>query len=673
MVFFRKEEVAANQPTTTPEEGEFTALQQAIEKASLPQAAAAIAAGELSRLKKTDQSLPEYAITHSYLTFLAALPWKRATDDHLYFKQVQVLLDKEHYGLAQVKERVVEFLAVQNLREQKKYDLLVVDDEQIARTNLGYVLAKEGYRVETAANGLEALSQLQKRRFDLVLTDLKMDKMDGNQLLEAAKQLDSDTQVVMITGFATVGSAVEALRKGAAHYLPKPVNFDELRAVIRQILNNKQRLQLSRGPVLCFTGPPGTGKTSIGRGIAAALGRKFVRISLAGLKDEAELRGHRRTYVGAMPGRILNEIKRVGVKNPVFMLDEIDKIGNDFQGDASAVLLELLDPEQNTHFSDHYLDIPFDLSSAIFIATANVIENIPGPLRDRLERIEFAGYTEREKLSIAQQFLVPRQLSAASLEEQALIFEAAAILKIIRDHTREAGLRGLEREIAAVCRKLARLCVVDQTVNHGMQVDAELVAKLLGPPKYAHAAGDTRGRIGVAAGLAWTEAGGEIMYVEAGIMKGTQQLILTGSLGQVLQESARTALSYIRSQAETFGIEADFFSGRDIHIHLPSGAISKDGPSAGLALALALISLLTRRHVRPDVAMTGELSLTGRILPVAGLREKLLAAQREHMSTIIVPAANSADVQRLEAEIVEGLEVVLVDDFTQVVEQALEC
>jgi ATP-dependent Lon protease len=655
-----------------PEEGEFASLQQAIEKASLPQAAAAIAAGELSRLKKTDQSLPEYGIAHSYLTFLAAMPWQRATDDHLDLKQVQALLDKEHYGLAQVKERVVEFLAVQNLREQKKYDLLVVDDEQIARTNLGYVLAKEGYRVEIAANGLEALSQLQKRRFDLVLTDLKMDKMDGNQLLEAAKQLDPDTQIVMITGFATVGSAVEALRKGAAHYLPKPVNFDELRAVIRQILNNKQRLQLNRGPVLCFTGPPGTGKTSIGRGIAAALGRKFVRISLAGLKDEAELRGHRRTYVGAMPGRILGEIKRVGVNNPVFMLDEIDKIGHDFQGDASAVLLELLDPEQNTHFSDHYLDIPFDLSSAIFIATANVIENIPGPLRDRLERIDFAGYTEREKLSIAQQFLVPRQLSAASLEEQALIFEAKAILMIIRDHTREAGLRGLEREIAAVCRKLARLCVVDQTVNHGMQVDAELVAKLLGPPKYAHAAGDTRGRIGVAAGLAWTEAGGEIMYVEAGIMNGTQQLILTGSLGQVLQESARTALSYVRSQAETFGIEADFFSNRDIHIHLPSGAISKDGPSAGLALAMALISLLTRRHVRPDVAMTGELSLTGRILPVAGLREKLLAAQREHMSTIIVPAANGADVQRLEAEIVEGLEVVLVDDFTQVVERALE-
>lgn len=391
MVFFRKEETPAGANKVSTGEDDFSALKEALDRADLPQAAAKIAATELERLKKTDPSQPEYAISHGYLTFLAALPWARSTDDNPDLPRAQSILDKEHFGLGPVKERVLEFLAVQNLRNQKKFDLLVVDDERIARTNLAYLLAKEGYRVETAANGLEAMALLTKRRFDLVLTDLKMDKMDGNQLLEAAKQLDAETQVVMITGFATVGSAVEALRKGAAHYLPKPVDIGELRSVVHQLLDRKKHLQMNRGPILCFTGPPGTGKTSIGRGIADALGRRFVRISLAGLRDEAELRGHRRTYVGAMPGRILNEIRRVGVNNPVLMLDEIDKIGQDFQGDASAVLLELLDPEQNTRFVDHYLDAPFDLSAAIFIATANVIEKIPGPLRDRLERIDFPG------------------------------------------------------------------------------------------------------------------------------------------------------------------------------------------------------------------------------------------------------------------------------------------
>ncbi|MDA8139996.1 MAG: response regulator, partial [Desulfobacteraceae bacterium] len=608
---------------------------------------------------------------HNYLTFLADLPWSKSTDDTLDLKRAQAVLDAEHFGLGPVKERVLEFLAVQNLRSQRKFELLVVDDERIARNNLAYLLAKEGYHVEAAANGLEALELLRKRRFDLVLTDLKMDKMDGNQLLEAAKQISADIEVIMITGYATVGSAVETLRKGAAHYLPKPVDVTELRSVVRQLLGRKQQLKMNRGPVLCFTGPPGTGKTSIGRGIAEALGRRFVRISLAGVRDEAELRGHRRTYVGAMPGRILSEIRRAGVNNPVLMLDEIDKIGQEFQGDAASVLLEVLDPEQNSRFVDHYLDAPFDLSAAIFIATANVIERIPGPLRDRLERIDFTGYTELDKLAIAKSFLVPRQLTAAGLSPLNIDFQDAALLKVIREHTREAGLRGLEREIAAVCRKLARLCVMDQEQGGRMVVDDPMVASLLGPGKFVHETKSPQGRIGVVAGLVWTEAGGELMFVEAAIMAGTQQLILTGSMGQVLQESAQTALSFVRGQAATFGFPADFFARSDIHIHLPAGAISKDGPSAGLTMAVALISLLTQRPARPDVAMTGELTLSGRILPIAGVREKIMAAQREQIHTVILPKANAADLQRLEPELVQGLEVILADDVGVVVEKAL--
>ncbi|MBI5553089.1 MAG: response regulator [Desulfobacterales bacterium] len=671
MVFFRKEDTIPGTSQTPVDENDFSTLKQALDRAGLPPGAAKIAAVELERLKKTDPSQPEYAISHGYLTFLADLPWAKSTDDNLDLKRAQAVLDTEHFGLGPVKERVLEFLAVQNLRNQRKFDLLVVDDEKIARTNLAYLLAKEGYRVETAANGLEALELLNKRRFDLVLTDLKMDKMDGNQLLEAAKQVNPDTQVIMVTGFATVGSAVEALRKGAAHYLPKPVDIAELRAVVRQLLDRKKQLQINRGPVLCFTGPPGTGKTSIGRGIADALGRRFVRISLAGLRDEAELRGHRRTYVGAMPGRIMNEIRRAGVNNPVLMLDEIDKIGQDFQGDASAVLLELLDPEQNAHFVDHYLDAPFDLSAAIFIATANVIDRIPGPLRDRLERIDFPGYTEPDKLAIAKRFLVPRQLTAAGLSPQADAFQDAALLKIIREHTREAGLRGLEREIAAVCRKLAKLCVLDDETGCRPQVDDAMIATLLGPSKYLHEKRGLKARVGVVPGLVWTESGGELMFVEAGIMAGSQQIILTGSMGQVLQESAQTALSYVRGQAAAFGIPADFFARSDIHIHLPAGAIAKDGPSAGLTIAVALISLLTQRPARPDVAMTGELTLSGRIMPIAGLREKIMAAQREQIRTVIVPQANAADLQRLETELIEGLEVFPADDVAAVVALAL--
>lgn len=671
MVFFRREGPPSAEDSNSAPSDDLSSLQKAIENAHLPHPASAVAVNELNRLRKTDPSLPEYTLIQSYLDFIMALPWDHHTHDSLDLERAESILNAEHFGLGPVKERMIEFLAVQTLRSQETLQLLVVDDEKIARTNLEYVLTKEGYRVDTAANGVEALARLQKQRYDLVLTDLKMDKMDGNQLLDEVKRLDPEARVVMVTGFATVGSAVDAFRKGAAHYLPKPVNIDELRSVVRQTLDSKKHLQMKRSPVLCFAGPPGTGKTSIGRGIAAALGRKFIRISLAGLRDEAELRGHRRTYVGAMPGRILNEIRRAGVNNPVFMLDEIDKIGQDFQGDAAAVLLELLDPEQNAHFVDHYLDLPFDLSSAIFIATANVIERIPGPLRDRLEMIDFPGYTEKEKLNIAQHFLIPRQLAANSLPRQAMTFTDAAVLKLIRGYTQEAGLRGLERQIAAVCRKMARICVQNPEAA-AVAIDEQLVGRLLGPHRVNHETADASRRVGVVTGLVWTEFGGEIIFVEAGIMQGLQQLILTGSLGQVLQESAQTALSFVRSYARQFGIAPDFFRGHDVHIHIPSGGISKDGPSAGLTIAVALISLLTGRRVRPHLAMTGELSLSGRILAVWGLKEKLLAAQRAGIQCVIVPRANSADAERLETDVTEGLEVILADDVAAVVERALE-
>jgi len=428
---------------------------------------------------------------------------------------------------------------------------------------------------------------------------------------------------------------------------------------------------MSRGPILCFAGPPGTGKTSIGQAIAEALERKFVRLSLAGLRDEAELRGHRRTYVGAMPGRIINELKRLEVRNPVFMLDEIDKIGQDFRGDPASVLLEILDPEQNGHFVDHYLDVPFDLSGAMFITTANVVEKLPAPLLDRLEVIYFPGYTEAEKINIAKHYLIPRQLRDHALHQMGLDFTDGGIAKIIRDYTREAGLRNLEREIAMVCRKLARICLHDMGKSCALTVDETLVEKFLGPRKFSHEVAEAGNQVGVTTGLVWTEFGGEIIFVEASRMKGHKQLILTGSLGSVMQESAQTALSFIRSHAEHFGLDPDFFSNSDIHIHFPAGAIPKEGPSAGVTIALALISLLTGRAARRDVALSGELTLSGRLLPVSGIREKILAAQRAGVHTVVFPKKNEVDLNDLEEEVKQGLEIVLAEEIEPLVDLVL--
>jgi ATP-dependent Lon protease len=666
MVFFRK---ATEEERPKPAQ-ELVELRTGVQQAHLPEAVAGIAIKELERLEKTDPSVAEYSIGLNYLDYLLALPWNRLTEDNLDLKRAERILESQHYGLQHVKERILEYLAVRTLCSVQTSQVLVVDDEEIARTNLEYILRKEGHRVSTAANGREALKKVRAQEFDIVLTDLKMEKMDGIQLLESVKQIAPNTEIVMVTGYATVSSAVDALKKGAAHYLSKPIKLDELRSTVRGIIDRKRHIQMNRGPVLCFAGPPGTGKTSIGQGIAEALERKFVRLSLAGLRDEAELRGHRRTYVGAMPGRIINELKRLEVKNPVFMLDEIDKIGQDFRGDPASVLLEILDPQQNNNFVDHYVDAPFDLSGVMFITTANVVENLPAPLLDRLEVIYFPGYTEQEKMQISKNFLIPRQLREHALAHLGIEFTEGAIAKIIREYTREAGLRNLEREIATVCRKLARICVQSKGTC-AVSVDEELVEKFLGPRKFTHEVAEFDNEVGVTTGLVWTEFGGEIIFVEATRMMGHKQLMLTGSLGNVLQESAQTALSYIRSHAEKFGLNPDFFTDSDIHIHLPSGAIPKEGPSAGVTIALALLSLLTGRPARREVALTGELSLSGRILPVSGVREKLLAAQRGGVKVVVFPKANEADITNLEDEVKEGLEIVLIEAIEPLVDLVL--
>jgi len=670
MALFRKTE-KIEQPSSPPTSEDLDALRTAVGKAQLPEQAAAVAKRELERLEKMDASLPEYSIGLNYIEFLLALPWHAFTEDNLDLKRAENILETQHYGIRHVKERILEYLAVRTLCSTREYHILVVDDEEIARTNLQYVLQKEGYHVLTAGNGLEALEEMKQREFDLILTDLKMEKMDGIQLLESARRIAPLTQIVLITGFATVSSAVAALKKGAAHYLPKPIDLEELRSTVKQLHEKKRYMQMTRSPILCFSGPPGTGKTSIGRSIAEALERKFVRISLGALRDEAELRGHRRTYVGAMPGRIINEIKRLGVKNPIFMLDEIDKIGQDFRGDPASVLLEILDPEQNSHFTDHYLDLPFDLSSVMFIATANVVERLPAPLLDRLEVIQFPGYTEQEKANIATKYLIPRQLREHGLSHAGVEFTPEAVVKIIRDYTQEAGLRNLERQIATVCRKLARLLVQTDGEAAQLIVDEEMTGRLLGARKFTHEVAEGGNRVGVTTGLVWTEFGGEIISVEATLMKGNQQLILTGSLGNVLQESAQTALSYVRSNASRFAIDAGFFDSSDIHIHIPAGAIAKDGPSAGVTIAAALLSLLTKRAARREVALTGEITLHGDILPVSGIREKVLAAQRAGVKTVVLPRRNKVDVDNLEEDVKQDVQVVLADEIPQLVELVL--
>lgn len=438
---------------------------------------------------------------------------------------------------------------------------------------------------------------------------------------------------------------------------------------ILEYLSIRKLTQSMKGPILCLVGPPGVGKTSLARSIARAMERKFVRVSLGGVRDEAEIRGHRRTYVGALPGRVIQGMRTVGSKNPVFLLDEIDKMSSDFRGDPSAALLEVLDPEQNNTFSDHYVEVPFDLSRVLWVVTANVMHNIPRPLLDRMEIISIPGYTEEEKVQIAKRYLIPKQVREHGLTDKQVVFTEGTIQKVIRDYTRESGVRNLERSMATLCRKVARQIVQNERTS--IKITTQNLHTFLGAPKYRHAHAESNHQIGVSTGLAWTEVGGDVLATEVSIMKGKGKLTLTGQLGEVMRESAQAGFSYIRTKASDLGIDPEFYEKTDIHIHLPEGAIPKDGPSAGITMATAVASALTGKPVRADLAMTGEITLRGRVLPVGGIKEKVLAAHRAGIKKIILPQENKRDLDELPANVKRSLEFVLVEHMDEVLKNAL--
>lgn len=446
-------------------------------------------------------------------------------------------------------------------------------------------------------------------------------------------------------------------------------DMEKVKERILEFLAVRSLKESMKGPILCFVGPPGVGKTSLGKSIAKSLGRKFIRQSLGGMRDEAEIRGHRRTYIGALPGRIVMELYRCGTNNPVFMLDEVDKIGSDFRGDPASALLEVLDPEQNSTFTDHYLDVPFDLSNVMFITTANQLDPIPAPLRDRMEVIRLSGYTTEEKMEIARKYLIPKEIEENGLSGRDLVFTDEAILAIITDHTREAGVRTLQRTIGSVCRKIAKEITQGKPLRS--PVTPDMVTEFLGPAKYINDVAAEADRIGVVTGLAWTEVGGDIIFIEASSMKGKGELILTGSLGDVMKESARAALSFVQSHAGELGITPDSFDERNIHIHVPAGSIPKDGPSAGITMVTALVSLLSGRPARRDVAMTGEISLTGRVLPIGGVKEKALAARRAGVKTLLLPERNRKDLEEIPQQVKDDLSIVFIDDVREALSIAL--
>ncbi|QBG48201.1 endopeptidase La [Verrucomicrobia bacterium S94] len=527
-----------------PQASEILELEKKLAEAKLPPEAKEAADKELQRLKAVPSASPEHGVIRTYLDVMAELPWSKSTEDHLDILEARKILNKDHYGLDKVKDRILEYLSVLKLKQ-----------------------------------------------------DLK-------------------------------------------------------------------------GPILCLAGPPGVGKTSLGKSVARALGREFIRISLGGMHDEAEIRGHRRTYIGAMPGRIIESLRRCGSNNPVIMLDEIDKVGSDFRGDPASALLEVLDPEQNSTFQDHYLDVQFDLSKVLFITTANMLETIPGPLRDRMEVIRISGYTLQEKTAIARRYLVPKAIREHGLKRGQVKFKPEALEAIISGYTAEAGVRNLERQIANVCRKVARGFAEGK--KRPVEVTPRKLKGFLGPIKIEKDVAENAAMTGVVTGLAWTPYGGDILFIEATAMPGKGGLILTGSLGDVMKESARASLSYLKANARTFKIDPDVFAKSDLHIHVPAGATPKDGPSAGVAISLAILSILTDQPIRPDLAMTGEISLRGRVLPIGGLKEKVLAASRAGIKHIMLPEKNKIDLNEIPDDVKNKLTFKTVKNIDQALRYALK-
>ncbi len=528
---------------------EIKELEDRIKAAGLSEEAEKVAMKELDRLTRIPTQSPEYSVSRTYIEWLADLPWSKSSDDQINVKKAEKILDKDHYGLEKVKERIVEYLAVRNLKQERNPDGVV------------------------------------------------------------------------------------------------------------------------RGPILCFSGPPGVGKTSLGKSIARAIGRKFVRMSLGGVRDEAEIRGHRRTYIGALPGRIIQSMKKVGTNNPVFMLDEIDKLGSDFRGDPSSAMLEVLDPEQNDSFSDHYLEVNFDLSKVMFITTANYQDAIPPALRDRMEVLDFSGYIEDEKIKIAQRHLIPKQIGENGLTKKEVSLDKAAISELIRSYTRESGVRNLEREIANVLRKVAR-GMIEKTFKT-IRVTKTKVLEYLGAPRFYSELAERITKPGVVIGLAWTAAGGDILFVESSKMKGKGILTLTGQLGDVMKESATAALTYVRSHTDILGIAEDFHEKTDVHVHVPAGAIPKDGPSAGVSMFTSFVSLLTGKPVKDKLAMTGEITLRGNVLPIGGVKEKVTAAHRSGIKHIILPEHNKKDLEEIPEHIKKDLNFYFAKEIMDVIDVAI--